>query len=723
MPALLVFAPLCFSAAFLVFIIQPMLAKVLVPIFGGAPPVWSSCLVFFQCCVLFGYLYSYILGRCPVRRQPVIHFLILSLSLWLMPSFADFSLAPPSIYQGDFKGMGPFFLIFLSLLPLALPLLLLSSTTSLLAGWLTLKEGPGSKPFLLFAVANGACLFALGGYLFWLEPYMLLRDQLSAWWWGYPLHVLALMLVCLWRGAYFRQKKAPSERQNFTPSQLPAGLILVEAALPCALLASLSSYLATWTASLPIVWLLPLGIYLFSMMLAFSGRFRGQWLLRVWPMAATVAVLVYILGHRVPALWALSVHVVAFSLVALGLHMQLYRVRPTGASQGDLSYYYLLIAAGGAIGSLFASLLAPMVFSSFFEVPLCYVLCRLVFRSPQFGPSKVSHQLPYRGAFLFLFAGLCYFFLDRNKDTLTLTIQKESLYLLAPLILAMLFRRPKTILLAATIYAVLFTHTLWQKNLLHHERSFFASLMVKKSASGRFHSLVHGDIVHGRQDRHNPQRPMSYYHEGSGLGLVFARFSSSIKSVGAVGMGVGTVSSYLHSGDKIDYFEIDPLVVEMAQDEGLFSYLSDSEKRGVKTFIHQGDGRALLSLSKKKFDLLVVDAFSSSAIPVHLLTREALDLYMSRLEKGGLLLIHISNPSFDIESVLSAYQSERRKGFVLKTGGDKLGSDPATWVVFSASYDEGSFGWFSRRWRPLKEDNSFLVWTDQRSWLPEIISF
>ena len=705
----------------MIFTIQPIVAKTLAPVLGGAASVWALCLIFFQGAVLGGYFYSFILRRLiPTYWQPILHFFLCGAVMWLSPT---------ELWSIQEDISTPYQLVLLFLIPLGLPLIIISSASSLLASWFQdhVPTPNPKKTFYLYAVSNSACLLALLTYTLVWEGGTPLKDQMNHWITSYRVAIGILMALCLWQQSEMVRK---SHRNN-SPKILSQTSIttlrfgFIEAMVPSALLCALTSYMSTWTAAAPLIWLLPLSLYLLSFMITFSARVHPEgWLIKLWPTAATLAVVVYVLGHRIPATIALSIHTIAFFLVCVGLHHQLYGSRPKDSVEtSSLSLYYLVISLGGFLGSLLVGLIAPQVFNSFFEVPAAYALARILYRPSKQKTHKISIAQQQSIYPLLLYALLTLGVMVIWQDHVRLEWKSwHQILVLIPLVASLAFKKPKTILLAATTYALIFTHIIWQQHTIYHDRSFYASLLVKTRGEGQFHDLINGDIVHGRQDRDNPRTPLSYYHRASGLGLVLQEFGPTYQKVGAVGMGVGTMATYLESGQKISFYEIDPKVIEIAEETNLFTYLEDARNRGVQVDIYEGDGRSLLSSTEETFDILVVDAFQSGSIPIHLLTKEAMDLYMSKINKGGILLIHSSNQHLDFESVFSAHQQPGRYGFTLRTPHMGPGLDPSLWVAFVNSNEVSPpLTWFRENFQPLRQNKALQTWSDQKASLMDVL--
>ena len=709
-----------FIASFLLFVIQPMVAKVIVPQLGGAAATWSYCLLFFQTGLLLGYSYSYILRRfMNPLYQVITHLSLCVLAMYIMPS-------PLLLLKHDLTAAGSSYIssqlspIWSILGPLLVPVIIISSMTSLLQSWCQDTSSQKKAPFYMYAISNMACLMALITYLAF-GGLQLVGTQWQYWLLGFRALLMLTIMVCLMQLAQAKTNEKASEELSTADEdaidQLPTKKLIVEAAIPSALLCALSTYLATWTASVPMIWLVPLAVYLISYMITFSGSHYGKYQIeKVWPAAATVAILVYILGHKVPTSIALSTHIICFTLICFGLHQQVYDARPKTEGKRTLSIYYLFIAIGATLGTIFSSLLAPQLFDSFFEVPASYAIARLVFSPATMSNRKTPAPIKADFKWIPVYVVFCWVWLSWFSENLESAISSFSFILWVPLIFALAYRRPKPILFAFTCFALMVTHKIWQEKTLYNDRSFYAPLTVRQ-VTPKDRELINGETIHGRQNAINPKEPLSYYHKESGLGIFLEKWGENIEKVAAIGMGVGTISAYMESKHKITYFEIDPEIIKLVEDKKFFSYIADAKQRGVKTRIIEGDARISMDKENIPFDVIIVDAFLSSSIPVHLLTSEAIKLYMNKLSESGVVLLHISNRYLDFESVFAVHSKvQGYPGFIKRTGKAGPGKDPASWVaLLKNNKDNQQLRWFKENWAPITQNRPLNLWTDQRA--------
>ena len=426
-----------FIASFLLFVIQPMVAKIIVPQLGGAAATWSYCLLFFQGSLLLGYLYSYLLRRFFTGLiQVYIHLSICLLLFYFTPSSALFSSVLNENFLEHSFEYSPLIKLFS---PIFLPIVLISSMTGLLQSWWQDRDPQKMAPYQMYATSNFACLLALFTYLFLGGTY-LLDTQWNHWLIGYKILVAITAVICVLQGVFDysnqKSKLVNSSKEifkGFSPKK-----IFVEASVPSALLTALSTYLATLTASVPMVWLIPLSIYLISYMIAFSGKnILRNFIEKIWPAAGTFAIIIYILAHKLPTGLVVISHIICFTLISLGIHQQLYDARPIERDKKNLSQFYLILTSGAALGTLFSSFIAPLLFDSFFEVPACYALARFVFSPAAKENSKKPIRITKTLKLLPLFLLTSWIWLSYFSEKLEQAIYELSFIVWIPLSLTL----------------------------------------------------------------------------------------------------------------------------------------------------------------------------------------------------------------------------------------------------------------------------------------------
>jgi spermidine synthase len=616
-----------FVSAALLMMIQPLSARMVLPYLGGTPGVWNTCMLFFQTGLLAGYLYAYGLARwLPGGRAVFVHVTLLLLSWWMLPIDLPRPEAAPA---------APLvWLLTALLLAIALPYIILASMAPLLQRWFA--SASFGDPYFLYAASNAGSFAGLLAYPFLIEPQWTLHQQAELWRWGYA-GLIALTLAC---GAARLRSRSSAE----PPVSMPSPTVswsqrlrwLLLALVPSSLLLSVTSYLTTDIAAIPLFWVVPLALYLLTFTLVFAARPIVRWamLTRWQPLVIVVLMLLWLREANEPL------------AVVLVLHAELARTRPAPAR---LTEFYFWLALGGALGGAFNTLLAPLVFSGYAEYPLMIALAAALRSGEEAQPASFWDWVApaLLGAFTALVMAL-------NRWLRWEASLSVFLVYLVPLVACYTLQgRPLRFALAV---AAIFLASLLDPGVhgpsAYRVRSFFGVHRVTEQEGLR--RLVHGNTVHGQQFVEPAKRrePLTYYHRTGPMGQMLATLEGDARRgrIGLVGLGAGSLAAYAQAGDRWTFFEIDPAVVHIARDGGLFTFLSDS--RGDIDIV-LGDARLTLSQTADRFRLLVIDAFGSDAIPWHLLTREAVELYRSRLQERGILAFHISNRYVDLEPVLA----------------------------------------------------------------------
>jgi SAM-dependent methyltransferase len=598
-----------FLGAFLLFLVEPLIAKAILPWFGGSAAVWATCLVFFQTALLLGYLYADVVSRrLPPRQVVVVHIALLLLSLLFLP------LAPRASWRPH-PGDDPVWRI-LGLLAtsIGLPFLLLSATSPLVQIWYARRRS--SQPYHLFALSNFASLAALLSYPLLFEPRFTLHTQLRFW----SILFVLFAAVCsfsAWcsRGGAASQPAA-SEARTAAPATRTWLLWLGLSACGSMLLLSITNYILLNVAPVPLLWVLPLALYLLTFTLAFSRRkLYSRWL-----MVRLLAVALGSLGYAIYDSQYTNSIQVSVPLFGIGLflccffcHGELYRLRP---DPSRLTSFYLVISLGGASGAILIGLVAPHLFTNVYELPATLLLTALLALAVLW-PACAGRSEGGPGA-------MGWFVRAFWSAT-------------------------------AVAMAVVFVLNVrsYERNTVVKMRSFYGALRVRSRIEGDnqpIRALLHGTIRHGAQfqDPSLRRQPTTYYGPDSGVGLALRFCCEGPRRVGVIGLGAGTLATYGKTGDSFRFYEINPQVIQLARSS--FTFLSDSPAR---IEIVLGDAR--LSLEREppqQFDVLAVDAFSGDAIPVHLLTREAVALFLRHLKPEGILAIHTSNTYLELAPVV-----------------------------------------------------------------------
>ncbi|MFN3323687.1 MAG: spermidine synthase [Bryobacteraceae bacterium] len=614
------------GSALLLFLVQPVMAKALLPRFGGSAGVWVTAMLFFQTVLLLGYLYSFTVTRLLSRKtQSAVHAALLALSLAILPVTPRFDRAP----QG---GMPEWSILAILAASVGLPYFLLSTTSPLLQSWYA-GSYTAAFPYRLFALSNGASVAALVSYPFLIEPVLGVSEQLRWWSAGYVGIAALAAATAFVHGVGREVKESPAEKSEEARPLLWIGL----AACASVLWLSAANHLSQNTAPVPFLWVLPLGIYLFSFVVCFEKRsWYRPWLFR-WLLPAAWLTASYRIAR--PEAWGglraeIAVFAGALAVWCIFCHGELARSKP--ASRGTLTYFYLMVALGGALGGAFVGLAAPILFRTYLELQIGIV-------------ASVLLALP-----------LLYGVRSRMR---MLRIAALS---------------------AAALVAAAHVRSGTGKGV--EARNFYGAVRVSDLGSGEmaYRALHHGRTLHGGQFL-SPARSglaTAYYGPESGVGRLLSASEDRSRRIGVVGLGAGTLASYGRKGDRFRFYEINPAVVKIATRDFQFLAKSAAERDVVVL-----DGR--LGLEREppgSFDVLVLDAFSDDSIPVHLLTTEAFELYFRLLHKDGILAIHVTNRYLDLGPLVEALAASIGKRAIV----ERSPPDPerrilaAEWALVSA---------------------------------------
>lgn len=686
------FGATVFLSAFLLFQVQPLVGKRILPWFGGTPAVWMTCMLFFQVVLLAGYACAHALARGSRPAQVLGHGALLALALVSLP------LAPARPASAPAGGDPTLEILVLLARSVGLPFLALATTAPLLQSWFATLL-PGRRFYRLYALSNAGSLLALVSYPLVVERNLTLAGQAGVWSAGMVLF-LAGSAICglLALRAGGARDTAPTALRSGAargrPAALDVLLWIALAACGSAMLLATTNQLCQNVAPVPFLWVLPLCLYLASFVLCFDAE--GWYRRRAFTWALVVVLAgMPLLAATSPDL-GLVAYVAAYSaalfVVCMCAHGELVRIKPPAR---HVTAFYLAVSVGGALGGAFVSLAAPVLFDGYWEF------------------------------LLGLFATAVVVLLARRRDSLTAALTTGRLRALPRplLVLAGVVGPLAGLLVGSFAMNVLFT-----RSALSMTRNFYGVLRLTEvdASSPERHRLLltHGTTVHGSQfaDPALRLRPTTYYAETSGVGLAIERLRREHPEglrIGVVGLGVGTVAAYTRSGDRLRFYEIDRDVVELA--ETRFHYLADARGRGAEVSVAVGDGRLALEQElaaegSRAFDLLVVDAFSSDAIPIHLLTGECLETYRAHLAPDGLVAVHVSNRYLDLGPVVGrlARQVGRLACRIDDAGDPERDAHESSWVLLAT--DAGP-AW--ERCSPPGDDAP--LWTDDHSSLVPIL--
>ena len=711
-----IYAVVVFAGAWLIFWVQPLAVRGVLPVLGGSPAVWNTAMVFFQAALLGGYALAHFLAR---RATPSGQLFAIA-ALW-----AGIALTAPigglRLLGEAPDGLAPTLWLLGTLAgSLGLAFVAASILTPLVQHWLA-RAGVGAAsadPYFLYAASNAGSAGALLAFPFIIEPLLGLADQ--TWLWSAAALGLAPFLFILWRAAAKGNALAEDIGARSHPKAvaLPVVRILALSAVPSALLLAVTRYVTTDVAAVPLLWVLPLGLYLVTFIHAFSRRqvFSQRLLAYLCGPALIVLMLLYLLNRTV-LVFGLA-HLFVFVLAALYCHGALARLRPPAT---DLTRFYLLVSIGGLIGGMSVALMAPAVFADVYEYPIVLALVAALLPMKPMALRR-AHYIAAGVALSVVLVGLVAILVGAGRgeenglSPFTIGLCLISVAFAAP---GLLILRSRPALLASALLAVFLVPTLIARYGDGHvatERTFFGTYRITESDGLR--SFYHGTTLHGAE-RHRPdgtvESRITYY----GAGTPYAELMTNLARrpgplvIGIAGLGTGSLACFARPGDRVRVYEIDPAVVRLAREH--FAALRNCAPDAV---IGVGDARLLLEREKAAFDFLALDAFTSDAIPVHLLTLEAVRSYLRVLAPDGVLAIHISNRHIDLEPAVAALAARtglvaRRKFFSApKAQKETLASTSSHLVVLARNEETLDALDLDEGWVPLGPPDRVRVWTD-----------
>lgn len=661
-----------FLSALLLFLVQPMIAKVILPSFGGGAAVWTTCMLFFQCLLLGGYCYAHgLITFFKPKRQLLIHGSLILVALILTPI---------SVELVDINDSPQLTILVILLASIGLPYFVLSANAPLIQRWFA-YENKSLSPYKLYALSNIGSLIGLLLYPFAVEPFISLDNQLILWSIGYWSFTICCILLT---GKLFLKSKSFNNISStyLAPSKLLEKVlwILLSSIGVVALLAVTSS-MSQNISSIPFLWLLPLVLYLVSFIVCFAN---DTWISRkVWYGALLLSLPITFLLYFFASLFPLLVQLLLYSFVLFSVcmvcHGELVRLKPAAH---NLTAYYLAMSVGGVVGGLFVSFIAPALFDQFIEFPLIVWICFVI------GSALSWYKLVVLRAKILWGA-------------LSITLTSAGLFV--------------------------FINNLYQQYDVTSGRNFYGQLAVKDIKINNLNErrLVDGTTSHGTQSLYikESQIPLSYYRANTGVAVAIKALQQRVAlNVSIIGLGAGTLASYGRINDSYHFLELNPMVSEYAH--RYFTYI-DNSKADVKVTI--GDGRSLLSnnqlFNNNELDLLVVDAFSSDAIPTHLLTVEAMMLYKERIKEEGIIALHISNSHLDLIPLVYGVAQELSLSatFVL-TAADAKNTNMAQWVLLAKDasvLNESMILDVKTKWP--KNIHKPIIWTDDYSNLLSVL--
>lgn len=698
-------------SAFLLFAVQPMVAKMLLPILGGSASVWNTAMVFYQGALLLGYLYAHgVSKKLSLRAQVVTHGVLLVLPFLVLP-LAYGELHPPTT-----GNPAPWMLLTMAM-SVGLPFFVLSATSPLLQTWFS--RAGGGDPYFLYAASNVGSFVGLLAYPFLIEPKMSVAEQSSRWTWGYALLVM-LFGITLARMIRVSPPHSKAEVESLEPIPLLRKLKwLFLAFIPSSHFIGVTTYLSTDIAVMPLLWVIPLAIYLLSMVLVFAKKPPIPHRLVVAAFPILLAGLVFLIAARLGTfrMPIFGAHLIVLFAGAMLCHGELAKDRP---SPGRLTEFFLIMSIGGVLGGIFNAMFAPTIFRQVVEYSLVLIAIGMALphRQPGWTSRLIALDIVLPEAVVAI--ALAGTYLYRNVTAVPEWVSGVAIGVSCILICFFAARPLRfTIGIAGMLIVGVYAGQV-NKKTLFADRSFFGVYRVEQWKDTR--TLLNGRILHGEQIMRPEIEtvPLTYYHVYGPLQEVLGTWPRPLGAkVGAVGLGIGTVALWSRAGEQWTFFEIDPMVEQIARDPKLFTCLAKAKGNVTVTL---GDARLQLQRTDEKFDVLLVDAFSSDAIPAHLMTAEAMEVYRSRLTPKGLLAVHISNKFLDLEPLVAALADKMGwKAMICHElrhpieGPMSEGRTESVWMVLGPPTLDWTPFLARSRWEAPRERTDIQPWTDAYS--------
>jgi hypothetical protein len=720
---LAVYTAAIFVSALLLFSVQPLFAKMVLPRLGGSPAVWSVAMVFFQSLLLAGYAYAHFLTRIKSRAVPAaVHLALLAVAFFTLPlSIASGWGEPPT------SGYA-LWLLGLFVVSIGLPFFVLAANNPLLQAWFVRTGHPsGGDPYFLYASSNIGSFLALLSYPVLLEPLFTLHMQNLIWTGGYAV-LIVLIAAC----GLLLLRSPPSAAIDTlavggdapAPSWLLRARWIFLAAVPSGLLIAVTAHISTDVAAAPLLWVLPLSLYLLTWVLVFQSRplLPHKWMLMAQSVAIAGVIVLLAVGGEQNLLLTLGGHLLCFFVIAMACHGELARMRPPAKY---LTSFYVALSFGGMVGGLFAGLIAPYAFSWVAEYPIllvCAALCRPI------GEEKWPRLSRWYWPLLLAIAAAL-IAPSLGKGEVSQWLLDQRIYVagsiaVAGMLLALALNANRWKLASLAALALLLIRIYpSDEGRVETVRSFFGVHKILVTSTGQYHVLMHGTTIHGAEQFRSDGTPMpgrpepiTYYHRDGGIGQAIAAIrerKGAPLRVAVIGLGAGTLTCAAEPGETWKFFEIDQSMVDTARDPRYFTYIQSCEPDLAPVI---GDARLTFAREAEGiYDLIIVDAYSSDAIPIHLATKEAMKVYKERLSPQGAVLMHVSNRHLELSSVVVGIaEANELKSWVYS---EDSGRDSeyifSTSVVVSARQeaDVGKLA-SSDEWAETEADDSQRIWTD-----------
>ena len=713
------FTATVFSGAVLLFWIQPLFTKMALPLLGGSSSVWNTAMVFFQAMLLAGYAYAHVLSRyLGPGIQVIVHAATLGAAALFLPVGIDAGWRPE-------EGASPsLWLLALLAACLGAPFFAIAATAPLIQRWFSLTDHPDARdPYFLYAASNAGSVAVLLAFPFLIEPQFTNHAQASAWAAGFAVLGLGVLscgaMILNWPAQSVPAAESVAER-TLRPSWRQRGGWVLYAGVPSAMLLGVTAHITSDIAAAPLLWVLPLALYLLTFVNAFATRPLIPHAVAARAMAFALVLLAALFTWREPVGLILPLHLLAFFAIALGCHGELARRRPAPAA---LTEFYLFLSVGGLAGGAFVALLAPQLFDTVLEYPLSIVLAAALMPH--------ASRLVTRGDLILCLSIAAVLLGIRALVTqFDVTVPRIAFAGICALLAVLVLSRQSRPLAFALCTAALLVTQIWSprwEDVLWTGRSFFGVYRVSESGDPPVRNLVHGTTIHGGQwIREGVATPTHYFTGSSPIVEVIRKMQSQRDGlrVGVAGLGIGALSYYRQPADEWRYYEIDPMIRWLTAESGYFEILPSHDPEAD---IVMGDAR--LSIAKEpdgRFDLLIMDAFSSDAVPMHLLTREALSLYLDKLTGNGILMLHISNRFLDLAPAIGATAASlelaAKIGLMAHIDEeiDPQGA-PTTWVAIARTEPALARLGLGERWNPLEASYAHPWRDDFSSFLEAIL--
>jgi spermidine synthase len=714
-----VFTLTIFVSASLLFFVQPLFAKLVLPQIGGAPGVWTTAMLFFQVVLLVGYIYAHLLTRyVPLKWQLPVHLAVWAVALWFLPLSVSDSWAYDPTASTAWQTLTLF------AVGVGVPFGMLSANAPLLQSWYAKSDGPSAHdPYFLYGASNFGSLLALLGFPLLAEP--LFGAQAIGWGWAAGFVAFGALLMI--SGVLtLRAKPAPQNADTRVhvvtpPTRITATDVatwLFLAFVPSTLMLSITTKISTDLGSFPLIWVVPLSLYILSFVITFTNRPLFSNALSRPLAAGAIAVMAVLMSHQASGIqtWLSALMFApALFIVAVHAHRALYERRPDAA---HLTLFYITMSVGGALGGLFNSIIAPVAFSGIYEGVISVILAALLLAlgTKSIPVRPLAYGLLCAALVLFAFSLLR---ATDNEGPLALVASLGLMAVFATA-LAKLGRAPVAILAAVVVFLVADMLSL-NKDYTFKDRSFFGAHTVYDKDGLRVYG--NGTTIHGYQyvnETGTRPTPLSYYHANSPMAQVLTTTDGiETARIGIVGLGVGSLACYARPGQTWDYYEIDEMVDRVARTPEMFNFMSHCAP-GSST--HLGDARIVLAQQDLTFDIMVLDAYSSDSIPVHLVTREAVEMYLDRLAATGVLVFHISNRYYDLTQPLARIAGET--GLLAAKRVDApdpanplpKGAKPSVVMMLTPDADKMAALLRDPRWQAVASDGG-AAWTDDHAHL------